>query len=375
MSKRRPTDHTAPPAGGRPTLKHIAFMTGLGVTTVSRALKDAPEISLATRARVQTVARQIGYRPNRAGIRLRTGKTNVIALILNAEEEVMGMTARMAMGMSKVLADSGYHLVIAPYSHASNPMDPVRYVVETGSADGVVFSRTQPDDPRVRYLVEQHFPFATHGRTEMGIVHAYHDFDNERFGLAAARKLADLGRRRIALLAPPSAMTYHMHMRKGLERALAERELDEVAFTTANGDSRLEDLRAAAVTLMRRRTPPDGIVCSSGRAALGLAVGIEQAGFVVGRDVDIVSKQPVNVLPWYRPAIWVVDEDIGLAGRSLARLLLASIEGADPAGLHSIEQPPAVRRQDLAAGIGPDGQGSHRPEPDPATPGQPGSPP
>ena len=52
-------------AAGRPTLKTIAFMTGLGVTTVSRALKDAPEIGEETRRRVQLVARQVGYRPNR----------------------------------------------------------------------------------------------------------------------------------------------------------------------------------------------------------------------------------------------------------------------------------------------------------------------
>ena len=57
-------------------------------------------------------------------------------------------------------------------------MEPVRYVVETGSADGIIISRTQPDDPRVRYMLERGFPFATHGRTEMGIDHPFHDFDN-----------------------------------------------------------------------------------------------------------------------------------------------------------------------------------------------------
>ncbi|MEP3303717.1 MAG: LacI family DNA-binding transcriptional regulator, partial [Roseibium sp.] len=65
-------------AGQRPTLKTIAFMTGLGITTVSKALKDAPDIGEATKKRVRLVADQIGYRPNRAGVRLRTGKTNVI---------------------------------------------------------------------------------------------------------------------------------------------------------------------------------------------------------------------------------------------------------------------------------------------------------
>ena len=333
-------------------------MTGLGVTTVSRALKDAPEISQATRARVQTVARQIGYQPNRAGIRLRTGKTNVIALILNAEEEVMGMTTRMALGMSEVLSEAGYHLIVAPYSHASDPMDPVRYIVETGSADGLVLSRTAPDDPRIRYLLDRGFPFASHGRTEMGTAHAYHDFDNCSFALDAVRKLAELGRRRIALLAPPPTMTYHFHMRDGFEQGLAEADADEIALTSVSVDNSMEEVRAAAVRLMRRKRP-DGIICSSGRAAMALVVGIEQAGFVVGRDIDIVSKQPVNLLPWYRPALWVVDEDIRLAGRSLARLLVARINGADPATLCSIEQPPAVRQQDLTADAGSGAQEAH----------------
>ena len=77
----------------RPTLKTIAYMTGLGISTVSRALKNGPEIGEATRARVQLIARQIGYRPNRAGVRLRTGKTNVITVVLNAQDQAGGFFA------------------------------------------------------------------------------------------------------------------------------------------------------------------------------------------------------------------------------------------------------------------------------------------
>ena len=88
-----------PSSGERPTLKTIAFMTGLGITTVSRALKDAPDIGSETKERVRLVARQIGYQPNRAGVRLRTGKTNVISLILSLEEEIMGLTSPMVMGI------------------------------------------------------------------------------------------------------------------------------------------------------------------------------------------------------------------------------------------------------------------------------------
>src|SRR3569832_781483 len=155
----------------RPTLKTIAFMTGLGVTTVSRALKDAPEIGAATRRRVQLVAQQVGYRPNRAGVRLRTGKTIVISLVLNTEEQIMGFVSDIIYGISEELAQTPYHLIVTPYSRALDPMEPVRYVVETGAADGIIISRMEPDDPRVRYMSERGFPFATHGRTDMVIAH------------------------------------------------------------------------------------------------------------------------------------------------------------------------------------------------------------
>ena len=120
---------------------------------------------------MRLVAKQIGYRPNRAGVRLRTGKTNVISLILSVETEVLGMTSHLVYGISEYLAGSPYHLIVTPYDVRSDPLDPVRYIVETGSADGIIFSRTEPQDARVRYLHERGFPFATHGRTEMGIVH------------------------------------------------------------------------------------------------------------------------------------------------------------------------------------------------------------
>jgi LacI family transcriptional regulator len=115
--------------GGRPTLKTIAYMTGLGVTTVSRALNDAPDIGQATKERVRLVAKQIGYRPNRAGVRLRTGKTNVISLVLSVENEVLGLTSHVVYGISEYLASTPYHLIVTPYRLGGDPLDPVRYIV------------------------------------------------------------------------------------------------------------------------------------------------------------------------------------------------------------------------------------------------------
>ena len=106
----------------------------------------------------------------------------------------------MIYGISEHLAQTPYHLIVTPYSRNNDPLEPVRYVVETGSADGIIISRTEPDDKRVRYMLERGFPFATHGRTEVGTEHAFHDFDNYAFAREAVKKLAGLGRKRLALL-------------------------------------------------------------------------------------------------------------------------------------------------------------------------------
>jgi len=329
-------------AAGRPTLKTIAFMTGLGVTTVSRALKDAPEIGEETRRRVQLVARQVGYRPNRAGVRLRTGKTNVISLVLNTEEQIGGFVSDMIYGISEQLAQTPYHLIVTPYSRNNDPLEPVRYVVETGSADGIIISRTEPDDKRVRYMQERGFPFATHGRTESAMPHAFHDFDNDAFARDAVMKLAELGRKRLALLAPPSALSYYNHMRNGFLDAMSEIGFAEVPFNTVTVDHSIEQIRARTLQLMQKPNRPDGIVSGAGGATFALVAGIEDAGLKVGKDVDIVSKQSAKLLHLFRPDIHVVNEDVRQAGRELARSIVALIDGAPASELQSLSTPGPV---------------------------------
>lgn len=323
----------------RPTLKTIAFMTGLGVTTVSRALKDAPDIGADTKERVRLVARQIGYQPNRAGVRLRTGKTNVIALVLSIDDEMMGFTSHLVFGITEVLSGTPYHLVVTPYTHVKDPMMPIRYILDTGSADGVIISRTEPDDPRVRLLIDHGMPFATHGRTAMGIDHPFHDYDNDTFAYEAVRRLVSRGRRRIAVLQPPSKLTYFRHTREGFERALRDFGAEEAPFTTVNTDTSLDALRIATDALMRQPNHPDGMISLSSSATLALVAGIEAAGHRIGDTVDLVSKQPSDILPWIRPQIIAANEDFRLAGRELARALLDRIAGKQTGQLQTISEP------------------------------------
>lgn len=328
--------------GSPPTLRDIAFMTGLAVTTVSRALKDAPDIGRATKERVRLVADQIGYRPNRAGVRLRTGKTNVIALVISIEIEAMGLTPHMVMGLSEVLRGTPYHLILTPYNAQENdPMEPVRYVVETGSADGIILSRTQPDDPRVRYLTDHNFPFATHGRTDMGLVHAYHDFDNFAFARVGVQRLVARGRSRLALLAPPMELAYAHHMMDGFVTEVDALDLTETSLRGLHVDLPFAEIRDGIARLMQSRNRPDGLICGGSEAVLAAVAGIEAAGLHVGDDIDVVGKESFDLLRKFRPSLLVVPEDFQEAGRNLGRAVLALIDGTDAGELQYLEVPQA----------------------------------
>ncbi len=331
-----------PPDSERPTLKTIAAETGLAIATVSRALKNASDIGEETKRRVREAAERLGYRPNRAGVRLRTGKTNVIALVLSTEADVMNHTSQLIYSIAAALRGTAYHLVVMPYFPDQDPMDPVRYVVETESADGVILNQTRPDDPRIRYMALRGFPFATHGRTDMGLAHPYFDFDNTAFARLAVRELVARGRRRLFLLPPPKAQNYAGHMIAGFT---AEAALHGVAFDVAtdihsdSGATRIEDA-------MQRRfagtDAPDGLLVGSTTAAMATVSGGERSTMRIGRDYDLVAKEAIRFLHRFRPEIIVVQEDVNRAGAFLAGAVMAAIERRAPELGQFLDTPTAV---------------------------------
>lgn len=322
----------------RPTLRTLAQITGLGVSTVSQALRDNPEIAEETRRRVKLAAQQAGYRPDRAGVRLRTGKTNVISLIITTDGPNMGLVEQMVMGISEVLTDSPYHLVITPHG-LEDTMAPLRYVVENRLADGVIISRTQPDDPRVRYMIDNGMPFATHGRTHSQIEHPYHDYDNEVFTRLAIERLAAAGRKNIVHIKPPPGLTYLEHASLGFAKAIHALGLAEFPVENLNVDTKLDDVRNFAHSLRGMKNPPDGYVSQNELATMALVSGLEEIGQTVSDEFDIVTKQCSPYMSWFRPGLIMIKEDHRLAGRELANAALGAIAGQDVKSLQSLSAP------------------------------------
>lgn len=328
----------ASPDSQRPTLKTIATATGLAIATVSRALNDAPDIGEETKRRVRETALLLGYRPNRAGVRLRTGKTNVIAVTLSTVSD-MSNPSQLIYSIADALRGSAFHLVVTPFFPDQDPMDPVRYIVETGSADGIVLNQTRIDDPRVRYLAAHGFPFVTHGRTDMGLDHPYFDFDNEAFARIGVRALHAKGRRNLLLIRPPTDHSYSVHMTKGLTEEAQALGLSYEIMDDITSDSPVDEIEAAVAIRMQAGPNIDGMVTGSPTSTVATVAGAEKAGKTIGVDFDIVGKEAISFLNRFRKEIIVIKEDVGRAGHFLSRALMAAIEHRAPEQGQFLDQP------------------------------------
>ncbi|HVX81232.1 MAG TPA: LacI family transcriptional regulator [Devosiaceae bacterium] len=324
---------------GKPTLRTIAQMTGLAVTTISRALNNAPELATDTRERVQRIATAIGYVPDRTALRLKTGRTNVISLILDPHDEILGFGQSMVSGLTEALRGTAYHIVITPNFRNVEPIEPIRHIVRNRMADGVIFSRTEPGDERVKYLQEHHFCFVSHGRTELPSPHAYVDYDNEVFAYHAVRRLAARGRRHVAIVLPPSRFTFAGHLRSGFMRGIAETGLRWEIDPAMTLDDQADAIREAAIRRLSRPDPPDGFICPGDAAALAVMAGISDRGLAIGTDVDIVAKQTSEIFSQVRPRVDAIYEDMALAGRQMGELLLRAIAGEPPDRLQILHVP------------------------------------
>lgn len=324
---------------GKPTLKTIARISGLAVPTVSRALNDAPDIGAETKKLIRKIANEIGYVPNRAGVRLRTGRTNVISLVMSTEHDLMSHTARLIASVAGGLRHTPFHMIVTPFFPDQDPMDPVRYIVETGSADAIIMNQIQPEDPRVAYLMARNFPFATHGRTIWADQHPYYDYDNNAFGRLAVKQLAARGRKEILLIAPPVAHSYARHMISGAQTSGAEYGVNVTIAEGITSDTPSADVVASVRETLKARPEIDAVVTASTSSAMAAVAALEQHGAQVGQQIDVFAKEAMPFLKLFRADILTLSEQVNTAGDFLAKAAIQAIRKPDEPPMQGLEVP------------------------------------
>lgn len=170
------------------TIKTIAAKAGVSTSTASRALNDNPRISAKTRRRIKKIAADLGYRPNFSAQNLSRGEANIIGVVfpVSADQETPAnpFHTEIMWGISKISHEMNYEIMVALGSTSQELVHQVEAMAQQANVHKFVLLYSQPHDPIVQYLREQHLSFVIVGHP-FNPEDRFVDNDNVKVGSAA----------------------------------------------------------------------------------------------------------------------------------------------------------------------------------------------
>jgi DNA-binding LacI/PurR family transcriptional regulator len=272
------------------TMRDVAEAADVSIATVSFVVNGTKPVSPATRARIETAMVELGFRQNVLARALASRSTRIIALVFPALEHKLGSTALSVVTSAAVAANArGYNLVLWPVSNDGAQLNDY---VASGLVDGVLLMEVQVEDARVQRLQTLDVPFGLIGRTNDPAELTYVDMDFDQTVEDAVDYLMGLGHRRFALVIGElenNTLTGYgpiVRTEAAFRRRMAAEGLEQVVVSSAQGPA---PGKAAAVTLMAEHPDTTAIIVLNEDAAFGVLTGVQAAGYLVPRDVSILS--------------------------------------------------------------------------------------
>jgi len=312
-------------------LKQLSSALGLSQTTVSRALNGYPEVSEATRIKVEVAARKYNYNPSSRAKGLATGKALAIGHVIpvsTRHEMVNPIFGDFIAGAGETYSRNGYEMILSIVDDV-NEEQVYRGLKSRRAVDGVVVHGPTLDDPRIPLLNEIGLPFVVHGRSSGSTSpYAWLDVNNKRAFHRATNFLYDLGHRRIGLVNGLEGMDFAQRRRAGYEQTLTENGIAIDPSIMRSGEMTEEFGFQSTRDMLTLDVPPTAILAASLISALGVRRAIEDAGLVMGRDVSVVTHD--DALSYLRnggdvPIFTATRSSVREAGGILAEMLLKQI--------------------------------------------------
>lgn len=306
-------------------MKDIARELGISVVTVSKVLRNHPDIGEQTRSRVLKRMKELNYQPNLAARSLSTGRTYSIGLVV--PDLLHPFFARIAAVVSAELRKRRYGLLIA-----SSDEDPEleRQEIEQLVArrvDVIVIASAQTSLESFRSLEQQKVPYVLMDRRLAGLKAHYIGVDDSAAGVLATNHLIEQGCRRIAHIRGPEVSTAIGRL-EGYRKALAAHKMKpakgHIVPVGSSGDHRGEPGGyAAARQLLALENRPDGIFCFNDPIAMGTMRAILEAGLRIPEDIAVVGCGNVFYADQLRVPLSSVDQDSGMIGKRAAAVALS----------------------------------------------------
>jgi len=313
------------------TLTGLAKIAGVSPSTVSRALKNNPLIKKETREAIQQLALENNFSLNHAASRLRTQKTNVIAVILNltdhTDQSISDPFLLKVVGdLNLALNKAGYELLLSNSLMATGNW--ADYFINSSRADGLIIIGQGKSFAKIEEAAKVGAPLVVWGDPEIKSSYPIVGSDNFYGGYLATEHLLKSGCKRVLFLGDPE----HAEMgqrHRGYMKALEDMKLEILPELTLSIDiTSKAAYEKVTEMIVSKGLFFDGIVASSDMVALGALKALKERYISIPSDVSIVGFDDIAMAEHFHPALTTIKQDTELAAKLMVDQLLKRIDGA-----------------------------------------------
>lgn len=313
----------------------IAKMSGVSVSTVSRALAGSPQVSVDTREYIAELARRNGYVVNPLARSLRLQRTEVINVVFplgHAAHQLI--TDPFLLELLGRLADEivarGYELLVSKVAPPEAGW--LDRLINAQRADGVIIIGQSDQEAALARAGGNHLPMVVWGAWRPDQTYCVVGTDNVEGGRLAARRLISQGRRKLAFLgdvALPEIRDRNAGFWEVCREAGIELDCRRVIYSSVTRES----ARAAATTLCQSGLEFDGVFAASDVIALEGLAAMKSKGLRAPDDVAVIGFDDSMVAAHAEPALTTIHQALDQGAKHLVDLLFRRMQGEDAPGL------------------------------------------
>ena len=307
-------------------MKDIARDLGLSVITISKVLRNQPDVGDETRERVLARVKELDYQPNLAARSLVTGRTYLIGLVV--PDLLHPFFAEIAKALSDVLKASGYYLIISSSEEDPDMEEQEIKQLLARRLDMLIIASCRPTVDLFFRIEKQKTPYILIDRILPGLTANFVGVDDEAVGRLATKHLIDIGCKRIAHIRGPETST-GLRRLEGYRTALANARLkmnDDYIITELKGDVETKQRGAEAMRqLLDLKPRPDGVFCFNDPLAMGAMNYALDQGLRIPEDLAVIGCGNLHYDDSLRIPLSSVDQHSRQIGEEAARIALGTL--------------------------------------------------
>ncbi len=311
----------------RTSLKDLAAELGVSIATVSRALRNSPEIGKEMQQRVKDLAKKLNYRPNPFAQSLRKEAPKIIGVVV--PNLVTHYYAAVLDGIEEEAYRAGYS-VISANSHED--FEDEKQAVDNFiglHVEGIIacLAQTTTDYSHFEEISEMGIPLVFFGRTCLTDRFSCVTANGDEAAQLATQHLIDTGSRRIAFIGGPNHLDMVRRRKHGYLEALRENHIEIDREMVICGKIDYQFALQAVEQLLKREHRPDAILAFNDIITFAAFTAIKNCGLRIPDDVALIGFTDDVHAAYVTPRMSAIEDQSRLMGITACQLLLKNING------------------------------------------------